>query len=155
MSTPIPGTITGTAQTGLTSPTYTCSADTPPNVNSRQSAITALGGTQSGVNTHTVSKPFTVTVTRPAVFSVLGKPNPVTGLISSFPRNTTKVLTRKGVLPIAGQPNQIMIIRTEIEMPAGADTADAPNVRAALSAHIGLLANVSAGLGDTLIDGIL
>lgn len=151
----IPGTITGTSQTGLTSPTYTSTVDTPPNVNSKQVAITGLGGTQAGVNTHSVSKPFTVTATRPASFAVLGKPNPTTGLISSFPRNTTKILTRKGVLVLAGQPNQIMIIRTEIEMPAGADTADTPNVRAALSAHNGLLSQVSAGIGDTLIDGVL
>lgn len=155
MTISIPGTITGGAQTGFTSPTYSTTADTPPNVNSKQSAITALGGTQAGVNSHSVSKPFTVTVTRPPVFAVLGKPNPTTGLITSFPRNTTKILVRKGVLPLAGQPNQVMIIRCEIETPAGADTADASNVRAAISALIGVLNSQSSGIGDTLIDGIL
>jgi len=48
-----------------------------------------------------------------------------------------------------------MIIRTEIEVPAGADTADAANVRAALSAHAGLIWDQSSGLGDTTIDGVL
>jgi hypothetical protein len=151
----IPSSITGGAQTGLTTPGYTTTADTPPDVNSKQVAVTALTGTQTGVDAHSVSKPFTLTVTKPRTGAVLGKPNPATGLIASVPRNTYKVLTRKGVLPLVGQPNQIMLIRSEIEVPAGADTADAPNIRAGLSAHIGLLSGVSAGIGDTAINGVL
>jgi hypothetical protein len=48
-----------------------------------------------------------------------------------------------------------MMIRTIIEVPAGADTADAPNVRAALSMHIGSLSQASAGIGDTGVSGII
>lgn len=151
----IPATVTGAAQTGLTTPTYTTSVDTPPDVNSKQVAITALGGTQAGVDVHSVSRPFTLTVTRPRQFGVLGKPNPTTGLISSVPRNTYKALTRKGVTPLAGQPSVPALIRTEIEVPAGSDTADAANLRAAISAHIGLLWAVAAGLGDTTVNGVL
>jgi len=155
MSVTIPTAITGASQTGLTSPTYTTVVDTPPDVNGKQNAVTALGGTQTGVDVHAVSKPFTITVTRPKVAAVLGKPNPTTGLIASVPRNKYTVLTRKGVSPLSGQPNQTMIIRTEIEVPAGADTADAANIRAALSAHIGTLSAQSSGLGDTVINGVL
>jgi hypothetical protein len=151
----IPSSLTGAAQTGFTSPAYTTTVDTPPDVNSKQNAVTAISGTQTGVEVHAVSKPFTLTVTRPRNPAVLGKPNPTTGLISSVPFNTYKVLTRKGVLPLAGQPNAVMLIRTEIQIPAGADTADVANVRAALSAHIGLLSNQSAGVGDTVINGVL
>jgi len=155
MAIAIPAAITGGAQTGLTSPVYNTTVDTPPDVNSKQSAVTSLSGTQTGVDVHAVSKPFTVTVTRPKVMQVLGKPNPTTGLISNVPNNTYKVLTRKGVLPLAGQPNAVMLIRTEISIPAGADTADAANIRAALSAHIGTLWAQSAGVGDTTVSGIL
>lgn len=155
MTIAIPGAITGAAQTGFTTPGYTTTVDTPPDVNSKQSAITSLSGTQAGVNAHSVSQPFTITATRPRQAAVLGKPNPTTGLIASVPRNTYKVLTRKGVLPLAGQPSQVMIIRTEIEVPAGADTADAANIRAALSAHIGMLSASSAGIGDTTINAVL
>lgn len=155
MAVTIPATVTGGAQTGLTSPTYTTTADTPPDVNAKQSAITALGGTQAGVTTHSVASPFTLTVTRPKQFQALGKPNPTTGLISSVPRNKYGVLTRKGVTPLSGQPFQTMLIRSEIEVPAGADTADAANVRAAISAHIGLLYQISANLGDTAVSGVL
>lgn len=155
MAITIPGSITGAAQTGFTTPGYTTSVDTPPDVNSKQVAITALTGTQTGVDIHSVTRPFTLTITRPKSFGVLGKPNPVTGLISSVPRNTTKIITRKGVLPLAGQPSQVMIIRTEIELPAGSDVADSASVKAALSSHIGLLSATSAGVGDTVLNGVL
>lgn len=155
MTISIPGSITGSAQTGLTTPGYTTTADTPPDVNSKQVAITALTGTQVGVDVHSVSRPFTITVTKPRQSAVLGKPNPQTGLISSVPRNTYKILTRKAVLPLAGQPSQVMIIRTEIEVPAGSDTADSANIRAALSAHVGGINSMSSGIGDTTINGVL
>jgi len=155
MSIAIPGSITGGAQTGLTTPGYTTSVDTPPDVNSKQSAITALTGTQTGVDAHSVARPFTVMVQRPKSYNVLGKPNPTTGLISSVPRNTYKVLVRKGVTPLAGQPSAVMIVRMEIEVPAGSDVADPANVRAALSAAIGFVNSVSAGIGDTAVNGVL
>lgn len=155
MAISMPGTITGAAQTGLTSPTYTLLVDTPPDANAKQSVVSALGGTQTAVDVHSVARPFTLSVFRPKVFSALGKVNPVTGVLSSVGRNTYKVLTRKGVTPLAGQASQIAMVRSEIEIPAGADTADAANIRAMLSAHIGLLQSISAGLGDTTVNGVL
>lgn len=147
--------ITGGAQTGFTSPTYTHVADIAPDVTGKQVAVTALGGTQAGVTTHSVASPFTVTFFRPKVFRNLGKPNPVTGLIKEVPRNAYKLITRKGVTPLAGQPFANMQITTIIEVPAGSDTADAPNVRAALSAHIGALWQQTSGVGDTTVSGVV
>lgn len=146
--------LTGLAQTGLTSPTYTHVTDTAPDSNGRQVAVTALGGTQTGVTTHSVAAPFTLTVVRPKVYKMLGKANPVTGLIANVPKNTYKLITRKGVLPLAGQPYSTMLITTTIDVPAGADLADPANVRAALSAHFGALSQQSAGFGDTSVTGI-
>lgn len=51
--------ITGAAQTGFTSPTYTLTSDLAPDNNGKQVAVTALGGTQVGVTTHSVAAPFT------------------------------------------------------------------------------------------------
>ncbi len=147
--------ITGQAQTGLTSPTYTHVTDSAPDITGKQVAVTALGGTQTGVTAHSMSSPFTLTFFRPKVFRFLGKPNPTTGLIKDVPRNSFKLITRKGVLPLAGQPYQNMQITTIIDLPAGADTADAANVRAALSAHFGALVQQSAGVGDTAVSGIV
>ncbi len=148
--------ITGSAQTGLTSPTYTTTTDTaPPGNPGKQVAVTALGGTQTGVTTHSVAAPFTLNFTRPATLRVLGSPSPVTGVIANVPTNTYKLITRKGVLPLTGQPFRTMNITTTIDVPAGADTADAQNIRAALSAHIGALTQQSAGFGDLTIAGVL
>lgn len=147
--------ITGSAQTGLTSPSYTLGADQAPDVNAKQWFVSALGGTQSGVDIHSVAKPFTITFFRPKNPQVLSAVNPVTGALARVPMNVYKVVTRKGVLPLANQPSRNLIIRTEIEVPAGSDTADPEDVRAALSAHIGALSQQSAGLGDTLIQGTL
>lgn len=146
--------VTGGPQTGFTSPTYTIGADTPPDVNAKQYVVTALGGTQVGVNTHTIAAPFTVSMFRPKVFKTL-KPVNSQNVLSEVPYNTFKVITRKGVLPLAGQAARNMVITTMIEMPAGCDTADAPNVRAALSLHYGTVWAQSAGIGDTVITGVL
>lgn len=147
--------ITGASQSDLTTPTYTVVSDTAPNAHSEQYAVTALGGTQTGVNAHSVSSPFTITMERPAQFRQLGTPNPVTGVVSNVPRNVFTVRTRKGVLPLAGQNAQVMLVETKISIPAGADTADPNSIQAALSAHIGTLNADSTGIGDTAIDGIL
>jgi hypothetical protein len=48
-----------------------------------------------------------------------------------------------------------MQIRTEIEVPAGADAADPANVRAALSLMIGALNQISASIGDTAVTGVI
>lgn len=147
--------VTGATQTGLTSPTYTLTDDVAPDNNGKQKAITALGGTQTGVVTSSVAAPFTATFVKPKAFKALGKPNPVTGLIGSVPRNVYKLITRKGVLPLAGQPYATMLVTTIIEVPAGADVADPEDVRAALSLHIGLLSQQSAGIGDTAVSGVM
>lgn len=147
--------ITGTAQTGFTSPTYSLTGDTPPTPNSKQQAVTALGGTQAGVTTHSIASPFTISSFRPAVYKHLPAVNPVTGALRAVPKNATKVITRKGVIPLAGQAPQVMLITTSIETPAGADLADPANVRAALSAHIGALVQQSSGIGDTAVTGLI
>lgn len=147
--------ISGSAQTGFTTPTYTFVDDIAPTSNGKQKAITALGGTQAGVVVHSVAAPFTITFVRPKVNKILGQPNPVTGRVTSIPRNSYSLITRKGVLPLANQPYQPMIIRTVIEVPAGSDVADAANVKAALSAHIGTLQQVSAGVGDSVLSGVI
>lgn len=147
--------IAGAAQTGFTSPTYTLTSDTAPDSNGVQHAVTAVGGTQTGVTTHSVSSPFTVTFFRPKNLRTLGSPNPVTGVINQVPYNTYKLITRKGVTPLDGQPKKPLLIRTFIEVPAGSDEADAANVKAALSAHAGLLYESSDDIGSSLLTGIV
>jgi hypothetical protein len=65
------------------------------------------------------------------------------------------VNTRKGVLPLAGQPYKDASISSNINVPAGSDTADNLSLRAMIAAHIGALSQISAGLGDTVVNGVL
>lgn len=147
--------ITGAAQTGFSSPTYTLTSDNAPDNNGKQWAVTALGGTQAGVTTHSGSSPFTITFTRPKVFKALGKPHPVTGVVANVARNTYKCIVRKGVTPLAGQPYQTAMAVVTFDIPAGSDTADAPNIRAMASALIGALSQVASGQGDTLVSQLI
>lgn len=154
MSVNLTSPLTGGAQTGFTTPTYTHQVDVAPDVNGKQVAITALGGTQAGVTVHSQSSPFTANYVRPKAFKALGKPNPVTGLLPSVPHNKHVLIVRKGVLPLAGQPYAVMTIRCEMDIPAGADTADPANIRACISVLVGYLNQQSAGVGDTLVTGL-
>lgn len=147
--------VTGATMAGLTSPTMTLTADTAPDINGKQYAVTALGGTQTGVLAHSIAAPYTGTFTRPKILRALPRVNQLTGALGSVPRNTFVLLTRKGVLPLAGQAYQTMLIRTYIECPAGADLADPLSVRSALSFHGGLLWAAASGMGDTVVTGVL
>lgn len=147
--------VTGAAQQNFTAPTYTLTTDTAPTPNGKQYAVTGIGGTQAGVEIHSVSKPFTHTVYRPVTYKQLPAANPVTGVIKAVPRNTYKCLTRKGALPAANQSPQNVIVTTTIEVPAGVDVYEPEEIRAALSLHIGALSQVSSGFGDTCVNGLL
>lgn len=146
---------TGAAQDGLTSPTYTLTVDVAPDATGKQYAVTALGGTQTGVRTHSPSDPFTGTMFRPKSFKPLGVPDPNTGVIGRVGKNSWKIIVRKGVLPAANQPSQTMVINCSIDVPSGSDAYDAINIRAALSFFIGLLTEESDDIGDSLVTGIL
>lgn len=148
--------VTGSAQTGFTSPTYTIAVDTAPSSSGKQYAVTAIGGTQAGVDaSSSPSRPFTVTLERPAVMRQLSAVDPVTGQLRSVPKNTYKIRVRKGVTPLSAQPASLLLATLIMDIPAGSDTADAPNVRAAMSLLIGSLTQISASIGDTLVTGVI
>jgi hypothetical protein len=148
--------VTGSAQTGLTSPTYTLVADQAPDVNGRAYAVSALGGTQTGVEVSSASNPFTLLFTRPKTIRSLPALL-ANGQLPSVPKNTYTVSVRKGVDVLSGQPKQVMLLKAESAVPAGADVADPESVRAAWSLFIGALsqAAVSSGIGDTCVQGVL
>lgn len=154
MAVVFPGTVNGSAQVGFTTPVATLTTDSSPFQNGKQVAVSAVTGMPS-VTTHTMSSPFTSNFFKPLVAKVLGAVSTVTGrLQGKIPRNNFGLITRKGVTPASGQPPVPMIVRTTIEVPAGADTFDAANVRACLSVHFGLLNSLSSGIGDTTVTGI-
>jgi len=147
--------LTGAAVSGLTSPTYTLTQDVAPNINGKQYAVTALGGTQTNVDVNTVSKPFTLTFFRPAQLKVLPQANPVTGVIKNVPINSYKLISRKGVAPAVNQPAIVARITTVIDVPAGSDSYEPEDLRALISAHFGMGWSQASGIADTVISGII
>lgn len=157
MSLSLTSPVTGGAQTGLTSPTYTLATDAAPSGPAgKQYAVSAIGGTQTGVDSSSSpSRPFTITLSRPAVLRQLPPVNGATGILPNVPNNTYKVIVRKGVTPLSGQAARVLNCTLTIDVPAGADTADTPNVRAALSLLIGAINSISSGIGDTAVTGVI
>lgn len=147
--------VTGAAVTGLTTPTYTIASMQAPSVNGKQYSITALGGTQTGVDVNAVSKPFTTSFFVPQTLRVLPQANPVTGVIRSVPLNTYKLITRKGVQPAANQPAMTAKVVTTIEVPAGADTYEPEDLRAMLSLHFGVGWAQASGIADSIVSGTI
>lgn len=155
MSISLSSPITGGPQTGFTSPTYTVVADQAPDALSKQWYVSALGGTQTGVTTHTASSPFTFTFRRPATFKQAGVPNPSTGVIYPSGKNVWKMICRKGTTPAANQSYVTSMVNTELSIAAGADTYDSANVRALFGFYAGCVWSISAGIGDTLVIGAM
>jgi hypothetical protein len=146
--------VTGGAQTGLTSPTYTLTVDTAPTALGKQYAVTALGGTQTGVRTHSATDPFTVTMERPKDFR--GVPSVVSGSsLPQVPRNKYVLRVRKGAIPVTAQAAQPALFELVMNIPAGSDVNDPANLRAGLSLLFGVASQVSSGIGDTCVTGIL
>ncbi len=144
--------VTGAAQANLTSPTYTLVAGTAPDQNGRSYSVSALGGTQTGVDVNSASRPFTVTGWWPKVLRGLQYITN-SGRAVQVPKNVYKWITRKGVTVHADLPAEILVITTEVSCPAGADVLDAANIRAALSAHIGAVTQNSQEFGNTVVSG--
>jgi len=147
--------VTGATVTGLTTPTYTLTTDVAPNINGKQYAVSALGGTQTNVATNTVSKPFSISFFRPAVLKTLPQANPVTGVIKNVPMNTYKLITRKGASPAANQNPIVARVTTTIEVPAGSDTYEPEELQAMLSAHFGVGWAQASGIADTVVSGVI
>jgi hypothetical protein len=124
-------------------------------MNGKQYAVTALGGTQTGVDVNTVSKPFTLSFFRPQQLRVLPQANPVTGVIRNVPMNTYKLITRKGVVPATNQNPMVGRMTTIIEVPAGSDTFEPEDLRAMISLHFGVGSAQADGISQTILSGVL
>jgi len=132
--------LTGVAQTGLTSPTFTLADDTAPSGNGKQKYVSVVGGTQVGVNENSISRPFTVTVFKPANVKTPSQGIlEAAGLITNVPKNTNKLKTRKSVAVNAVGGYGLMDITTSFDIPVNAPESDLVSIKSAISAHIGAL----------------
>lgn len=152
--------ITGSAMTGFTSPTYTFSEDTT-DADSRRLVFTAAGGTQVGVETHSVSSPFFLTISRPKQIKFLPRANPVSGLYPAIPVNEYRVKLCKGGTvngSIAGAASETQVlIDTRIRVPAGLELSsnDPEEIKAAICCYAGFMYSNASGLYDLVSTGLL
>lgn len=147
--------VIGATVSGLTTPTYTLVTDVAPSINGKQYAVSALGGTQTGVDVNSVSKPFTLSFFRPSTLRTLPQANPLTGVIKNIPVNSYKLITRKGAAPAVNQVNLVPRITTMIEIPAGVDTYEPEEIRAMISLHFGTGWAQASGIADTVVTGVI
>nr|WEU70909.1 MAG: hypothetical protein 2 [Hangzhou atkins-like virus 3] len=152
MAITLSGVVTGAAQTGLTTPTYTVAAAQAPTSFGKQFIVSALGGTQTGVETHSGSNPFLINFIVPA--SYRGIQVNAIGAGTSRGYNTTKIRLLKGCVVDGVQNRRPLMIDVDVKVPPGADILDPESVRAALSFLIGVLNNQSSGYGDTVLQGV-
>lgn len=132
--------LTGAAQTGLTSPTFTLGSDSAPSTNGKQFYVSALGGTQTGVLANNIANPFTLSLFRPAVIKTMPvNITSINGLIGNAPKNVNKLITRKGLSINSVGGYAIMDITTNFNIPVGAPFYDLVSIKSAISAHLGAL----------------
>lgn len=155
MTVSISSPVTGAAVTGLTTPTHTLTADTPPDANAKSYVVTTLGGTQTSVRTHTLSDPFSITIWKPKAPKALPAPNPNTLAYPSVPMNSYAMIVRKGVYIDANSVLRTAVFRLTADIPAGADAADAVNIKSALSLLGGVLFAEGDDFADLFVKAIL
>lgn len=147
--------VTGAAVTGLTSPTFTLTADVASSTLGKRYVVSALGGTQAGVIPHANSCPFDATLWRPQNIGVLQAVDPVSGVLRNVPMNKWALVVRKGLIPLAGQAYVIGTIRSEMIIPAGVDLADPTSLASFMSFANGLGFAAASGITDTLKTGTM
>lgn len=144
--------VTGFAQTGLTSPTFTLVPDTAPMSNGKQFAISALGGTQTGVAANSVGAPFSITYVRPAAFKMADAGIlAASGMIANVPKNVHKLITRKAVGVNSEGGKGVLLIETTFSVPVNSPDTDLVSIKSAISAHVGAIQQD----GDQWFEGIL
>lgn len=156
MSLTVPGTITGAAVSGLTSPTYTVSPDSS-GPDYKAYVVTACGGTQTGVVAHSNNMPFRITIRRPKTLKVPGARSSSTGAYLQTGKNQYEVVIAKGVNLLSGMSGyqyENIVARVSIGVPAACGN-DLPQVKAMCSILGGILNSLASGFVDFTQDSVL
>lgn len=145
--------VTGAAVVGKTNPTYTITEGDQPSLVSRQWYVSAVGGTQMGVDIHTREAPFTVAFFRPGALAPMPGVGP-NGLLGKVTRDVWKLVFRKGGTPSVGsdfipfyKPD---IIRVELDFSTLRDDVQRG---ALISMAFGFLFQNSAAIESAISNG--
>lgn len=149
--------ITGSAITGLTSPTYTIIEDNPPDTNSKAWVVTALGGTQAGVSVHKNEMPFKVIAKRAARIKTPGARSATTGMYLQGGKNeySFKFIKGSNVLAAFGGAQYDNILgEVKLSIPAAIGN-DSAQLDALFSFMGGFINATLQGLRDTTGNSVL
>jgi hypothetical protein len=148
--------VTGTAATGFTTPSYTVVQDSAVDSNAKRWIVTAISGTgTSGVRAHSVSDEFSFTVVKPRMMKILQAFSSLLPQAFKPAYNRYWLIFKKGGIPASGLPAFPIILRCPLDVPAGVDSNDADDLRALISFAGGCYTQISAGFGDTTVNGAL
>jgi hypothetical protein len=145
--------VTGATGFSFTSPTYTLASAQGPTPNSKKYVVSALGGTQTNVRSHSANDPFSFTAYNVAAYKALQLD--ALGAIKSVPFNRYAIVMHKGLLVAANQPPVPSVSRLLFDIPAGSESADAPNINAALCCLAGILSEQANEWADALKQNFL
>lgn len=137
----------------LAAATYTFVPDMATDLRSKAFVVSALGGTQTGVNIHSVDAPKQFIVKKPAVFQQPSAYNVTTGRYGRVPKNVTRIIGRGSANVASGQV-EIIPITLDIGIPAGAMTYDRPNVEASVAMFIAALYDQKEEIITAIRDGL-
>lgn len=132
--------VTGMPVTGLTSPTYTLTSDTPLESNQKAWYVSALGGTQTGVSVHSVDKPFQVYISRPKTIKLAdGTSTTAVFMLTNVAKNVYKLGVREYTSLNNGGGGGVAEAVVEFRIPIGSPEYDAVRLKALLSLFGGLV----------------
>lgn len=138
----------------LTSPTFSLSLAQTPNQLEKAYIVSSLGGTQTGVESHTGSNPFMIVAQVPAVFrgQSIGQ-NGVGAVNTGY--NVFRTTFRKGLVVDPAGNRRIGTIRTEYIMPPGWEIYDPESGASMLSFSGAAVRDLAPSWFDTLRQGNL
>jgi len=148
------GPTTATTAGLLTAATYSFIPDMANDARSKVYVVSAIGGTQPGVNAHTADLPKLIVFKKPANWAVLGGYSATTGRWARVPKNTFRVVGKIGVLVAAGQ-TEIMTLGLDIPIPAGALSYDQANTEAGIVMFLQGIINQLPGFIATTKTGLM
>jgi hypothetical protein len=153
MSTTIPSTITGVNIASLSSMVLNVATAAAPETNAKRGIVTSLAsGTAANVRFHSVSDPFDLTVWAPKQPRALPNANP-NGVRPAIPMNSYAIVMRKGLRAASDVASIASPLEVKFSVPAGAESYDAANLAALLSAAAGLLNVLADDLYDNALTG--
>lgn len=142
--------ITGGTEAAFTTPTYTLTSDSAPEALSRLWIVSALGGTQTDVRSHSGGDPFRLLVRR-FPYRVLPPKNPNNGAYGSVPNNKAEIIVTKGLKIDSAGTIRNGEVRITVSLPAGCEVNDPKNVRALGCFSLGLWTEEAQDFNDSMI----